>query len=397
MDQTQRTVRATFISSYIPRKCGIATFTKDLTGAINSLNPDALADIVAVNDNDYYYPWEVKYRVQTDDRASYLAAADYINQSSTDIVSLQHEYGLYGGLAGNYIFDLIDNIEKPLVCTLHTILADPNPSQRAVLRRLIQRSASVVAMVPDARERLERDYGVCPDHVAVIHHGVADRPKSNGRSKRLFRWQPFKVLLITGLLGPDKGAEYVIRALPEITKKVPNALFVLVGETHPHIKALEGERHRSGLRALARRLGVADHIKFINEYVPLERLLAYYDACDVYLTPHLNPGQITSGTLAYALGLGKAIISTPYVYAKEMLSDDRGLLVPFADAAALAKAAIKILTNDRAKAQLEERAYTLGRRMSWPRVAERYLMLFRHVIEQPTVLPELIGVKKVSV
>ena len=384
LDTYQYPVTLLFVSSYIPRKCGIATFTKDLTKAINDLNPESLVEIVAMGDESsetYHYPPEVVATVEKNTVASYHAAANHINASDASIVSLQHEFGLFGGDSGDYIFEMLDRITKPVVTTMHTILDEPTAQQRSILFRLAERSEVVVVMIPDAKARLERDYGIPTDKVVVIHHGVADQPKSAQIHKPDFGWEGKRVLLMTGLFNPNKGANYVIEALPTILAAHPEAIFVIAGQTHPEIIKREGESYRNSLRKKAEELGVTDQLIFIDEYLPLKTLLAYYEACDIYLTPHLDAQQTTSGTLAYALGLGKACISTPYTYAREMLAHDRGILVPFRDAAAIAEAVNEILSDDYLQKTLEARAYSLGRQMSWPRIAERYLLLFR-VIEK---------------
>lgn len=383
LDISQHPVNLTFISSYIPRRCGIATFTKDLTKGINDLNPNPLARIVAMNHNENHkYPHEVAYVIERDNQESYEDAARFINDSTADIICLQHEYGLYGGEAGDYIFDLLERVRQPIVTTLHTILRTPDDAQKDVLFRLAKLSDAVVAMVPDAKARLLRDYGINPDKVVVIHHGVADQPKATKKNKEKFGWADQNILLITGLLNPDKGIDYAIRALPTILETHPAAKLVVVGQTHPEIVRQMGESYREGLVQLAEELGVSEHVEFINKYVTTEELLDYYEAADIYLTPHLEPQQITSGTLAIALGMGKACVSTPFVYAREMLANGTGIFVPYRDGAAIAAACLRILDDPEYQEQLENKAYSHGRRMSWPLVAERYLILFRLVQEE---------------
>lgn len=325
----------------------------------------------------YSYPPEVLFSIEKNNPVSYHEAAHRINQSDAEMICIQHEYGLFGGEAGEYLFNLIKRLTKPIVTTLHTILVDPTPLQKEVLLSLAKYSEAVVAMIPNAKERLEKDYGIPEDKVVVIHHGVADRPKSVQTYKKKLGWGGKHVLLMTGLFNPNKGADYVIQALPAIVAKYPNTIFVIVGQTHPEVLKREGEKYRDSLRAKALELGVTHYLRFVDTYLPLEELLTYYDACDIYLTPHLDAQQTTSGTLAYALGLGKACISTPYTYAQEMLADERGLLVKFRDSTSIAKAVIRIFDDPTLKKELEKRSYALGRQMSWPRVAERYLILFR--------------------
>lgn len=383
LDVYQHPVNSAFISSYIPRKCGIATFTKDLTKAMNDLNPESLVRIVALNQpgKSYKYPREVVASIEREDIDRYEEVATMLNDSNVDVICLQHEYGLYGGDQGEYIFKLLGRVRQPIVTTLHTILEHPTDLQRDIIFRLARISEAVVAMIPEAKDRLEQIYGVSPDKVVVIHHGVTDRPRSVKEKKTELGLAGKKVLLMTGLINPNKGIEYVIEAMPEIVAQFPDTTFVVVGQTHPEVVEKEGEAYRERLQSLAKELNVADNVMFVNEYLPLEKLLEYYEAADIYLTPHIDLQQITSGTLAYALGMGKACISTPYIYAQEILGNEAGLLVPTHDGKAIAKAAIKILESPEYQEQLEEATYQLGRRMSWSRVAERYLILFRLIQE----------------
>lgn len=378
LDTQQSTIRTIFVSSYLPRKCGLATFTKDLTSALNDLNSESLAEIIAINDGEgeLEYPWEVKYKIHQHKYDSYYQAAEYVNQSSADIVCLQHEFGLFGGEAGEYIFAFLRNINKPVVTIFHTILAKPSDIQRSTLQRLGEISASVVAMIPDAKERLERDYNIDREKVVTIHHGVSDQKKAKNNNK-IFNFREGPVLLISGLISENKGIEYAIRSLPTIIEEFPNLLLVVAGQTHPEILKHSGEKHRTSLIKLANDLHVEKNVKFINKYLPLQELLTLYEECDIYLTPHVDTQQITSGTLAYALGMGKACVSTGYPYAKEMLANNRGLIVGFRNSDQIAKAILKILKNSTLKSELEEEAYILGRKMRWPRVAQRYLNLFR--------------------
>ena len=396
LDSQQRKIQPIFVSSYIPRKCGIATFTKDLTNAMNDLNPEGLAEIVAVEPDDepLKYPVEVQGVIKKYDLESYDEAARIINASDAEVLCLQHEYGLYGTVdpdhyVGEYIIRMLRQVDKPIITTLHTILEHPLPAHRAVMEEISQLSDIMITMMPNAKERLENVYGINPERVVIIHHGVADRPRARKSNKKKFGWEDKKVLLMSGLMSPGKGMEYVIEALPAIVTACPEAVLVIVGQTHPDVLKRVGETYRLSLTAKAEALGVADHLIYVNEYLPLDSLLEYYEACDIYLTPHLDPQQVASGTLAYALGMGKACISTKYIYANEMLKDGRGILVDFKDAAQIAEASIRILTDPAYQSDLERKAYMLGRKMSWPRVAERYLNLFRLTLDaQDEVMAE---------
>lgn len=383
LDISQQPINLTFVSSYIPRKCGIATFTKDLITAINDLNPHSPVKVVAMNEEaeSRRYPHEVRQIIERDDPESYADAARTINNSSSEIVCLQHEYGLFGGDAGEHLFKLLERIRQPIVTTLHTVLEKPTELQRDVLFRVAKLSEAVVVMTPEGRERLERQYGINPDKVAIIHHGVMDQPRSVRASKERFGWQDERILLMSGLMNHGKGVEYVIEALPAIKAKIPNVRFVYVGETHPDIIRQEGTTYLETLRAKVAELNLQESVTFIDSYLPLNELLAYYDAADIYLTPHLDSQQIASGTLAYAIGMGKACVSTPFVYAREMLANGAGAFARFADSGSIARSCLQILSDPEYQDSLETKAYAVGRRMSWPLVAERYLILFRIVQE----------------
>jgi glycosyltransferase involved in cell wall biosynthesis len=383
LDSQQRSVRSIFVSTYVPRKCGIATFARDLVTALNDLNSESLAEIIAINSgqNDLEYPWSVKYRIFHDKLDSYYQAAEYVNQSSADVVCLQHEYGIYGGELGEYVFNFLRSIKKPIITTFHTILAKPDEQHKIVLQRLAEASDYVVAMIPDAKDRLERDYGIDRSKVVVIHHGVSSYEKSK-LLKIPSSWKSRPTILLSGLISRNKGIEYVIEALPAVKKQFPGINFIIAGQTHHDVYANEGEAYRKSLIELAYEKGLSNNVTFINRYLSLQELLNHYEFSDIYITPHLDPEQITSGTLAYALGMGKACISTPYPYAKEMLSNSCGILVDFKDSKQISKAILNILKKPVLKAKLESEAFRLGQKMRWPRVAERYLNLFRYLTEQ---------------
>lgn len=353
---------------------------------MNDLNPDGLAEIVAIDEGQVprKYPSEVKAIILRDDISTYDQAAAYINESEAEVVCLQHEYGLFGThhpdqRYGEYLLPLLHKINKPIVTTLHTILEHPTPIHREVMREIADLSDIMVAMLSNAKERMENSYGINSERIVVINHGVTDRPRAKKIFKSRFGWENRRVLLMTGLLNPGKGVEYVIQALPDIVKRFPETLFVVVGETHPEVKKIAQESYRESLIAMTKNLGVCEYVEFIDQYLPLNDLLEYYEACDIYLTPHLDPQQVASGTLAYALGMGKACISTKYIYAKEMLHHGRGVLVDFQNAPQIAEAVIDIFSDSSVQDTLERKAYSIGRTMSWPRAAERYLNLFRLV------------------
>lgn len=381
-------IRPLLISSYPPRKCGIATFTRDLRQALTALTPFALPVVALEGDEpiNQYGP-EVRAVIPKNYFLGYQRAAQVINQSTANVVSLQHEYGLFGGDNGIWITHLLEQIEPPVVTTFHTILERPTPLQRAILLQITAHSNRIITMVEEGRHRLIHHYGVDAQKIVVIPHGTTPHTRSTGEAKARFGWASKRILLMSGLLGPSKGVEYVIEALPEIVRQFPNTLFIIAGQTHPEIVKLHGEHYRQGLLRRATELGVAKHIQTINHYLDLDDLLALYDAADIYLTPHLNEQQITSGTLAYALGMGKACISTPYVYARETLGHGRGLLVKFANSASIAEAVLAIFQRPELQHDLERRAYALGETMFWPEVAKQYIETFEAACLLPAMEP----------
>ena len=386
LEKQERKVRVIYVSSYIPRKCGIATFTKDLTTAINALNPYNLAEIMAVNDNGYDYPWEVKFRINQQDLGNYHNAAEYINNSSAELVCLQHENGLFGGREGGYIVKFLQKIKKPIVTTLHTVPETPNSDQLKIIRDISKLSTAMVVMIDTIVERLTKTYGVNENKILVIPHGVPDLPfGSVDYFKKLLRLKNAYTMTSVNLLSENKGIEYALQSVPEVVKKIPNFIYLVIGVTHPVIKKHSNETYRHKLEELVNKLSIKGHVKFINRYLPLEELLAYLKATDIYITPYLDPGQVASGNLAYALGAGKACISTPYIYAQEVLDLDRGILVPFRNYQAISKAIVKLYSEPKFKQEIERKAYSFGREMTWPSVALQYLDLFRLVLQREKV------------
>jgi glycosyltransferase involved in cell wall biosynthesis len=384
-----RPVHPCYIATYVPTLCGIATFTRDLAAATDRVNPSQYtSEIIAVNDNGTLpaYSPKVTCVINRDNHEDYRKAAEYINKSRNNIVSLQHEYGLFGSVVtgefyGDYVLDLVEHLQKPLVTTFHTVQPKPGKEIFDITKRILDASSAAVVMLPLAKKTLVKLYGIHPNKVSVLHHGVTLlKPSEKGFKEKLgFAGQ--NLLLVSGLVNRNKGFEYVIEALPTILQRFPDTHLVILGETHPNVKKREGESYRESLEKLCRDLKVDRQVTFINRYVSLDELLTYFEACDIYLTPHLEPQQITSGTLAYALGMGKATISTKYVYAKDMLEKSkRGMLVDFANSGQIAKAVLQILGNPEFRQQLEKRAAALGRQMSWEKIAQRHLRLFERVI-----------------
>jgi glycosyltransferase involved in cell wall biosynthesis len=371
--------RIGFIGNYLPRQCGIATFTTDLCEAIAGKNSDITCIALPVNDISagYAYPPRVRFELTEKDINSYRRAADFLNINNVDLVCLQHEYGIFGGPAGSHILALMRELRMPVVTTLHTILQEPEPDQRQVLQEVAALSDRVVVMSERGAELLQTVYGVSSEKIDLIPHGIPDVPFLDPSfHKDLFGVEGKMVLLSFGLLSANKGIETVIAALPAIVAHNPNVVYIIVGATHPHVLRQEGETYRLSLQRLAKELGVAGNVIFYNRFVSLEELIEFISATDIYITPYLNPAQITSGTLAYTLGAGKAIISTPYWYAEEMLANNRGALVPFRDPAALAKKVIDLLENESKRHAMRKQAYLYGRVMIWTQVAERYMESF---------------------
>jgi len=372
--------RIAFIGNYLPRQCGIATFTTDLCEAIATEYCDTTCIALPVNDLEagYVYPPRVRFELTEKDVDSYRRAADFLNINNVALVCLQHEYGIFGGRAGSHILALLRELRMPIVTTLHTILRNPDPDQRRVLEEVAALSDRLVVMSMRGAEFLQEVYGVLPEKTDLIPHGIPDVPFVDPSfHKDLFGVEGKIVLLSFGLLSPNKGIENVIAALPTILTKHPNVVYIILGATHPHVKRQDGETYRLSLQWLAQEKGVEGQVIFYNRFVSLEELVEFISTADIYITPYLNPAQITSGTLAYTLGAGRAVISTPYWYAEEMLAEERGLLVPFRDPKALAEQVIYLLDNEGKRHAMRKRAYLFGRNMIWPQVARRYMESFK--------------------
>ncbi len=383
MEQANHSIikRIAFIGNYLPRQCGIATFTTDLCEALAGEYKDTACIALPVNDIEggYEYPPRVRFELTEKDVESYRRAADYLNINNVDMVSLQHEYGIFGGKAGSYILALLRELRMPVVTTLHTILQSPDPDQRRVLQEIASLSDRLVVMSERGSEFLRDVYHIPAEKIDLIPHGIPDVPFVDPSfNKDLFGVEGKNVLLSFGLLSANKGIENVISALPAILAKYPNVVYIVVGATHPHIIRNEGESYRLSLQWLAHEKGVEGNVIFYNRFVSLDELVQFISISDIYITPYLDAAQITSGTLAYTLGAGKAVISTPYWYAEEMLADERGALVPFGDPKALADEVIDLLGNESKRHAMRKRAYLFGRDMIWSQVARRYMQSFEH-------------------
>lgn len=372
--------RIGFIGNYLPRQCGIATFTTDLCEAIAGEFSEITCIALPVNDIEegYTYPPRVRFELAEKDIDSYRRAADFLNINNVDIVCLQHEYGIYGGVAGSHILVLLRELRMPIVTTFHTVLKDPDVNQRQVLQEVASLSDRVVVMSERGVEMLQEVYGIAREKIDVIPHGIPDVAFVDPSfHKDMFGVEGKMVLLSFGLLSANKGIEDVIAALPDIVAQYPNVVYLIVGATHPNVLKHDGETYRLSLQRLARDKGVESNVSFYNRFVSLEELIEFISVADIYITPYLNAAQITSGALAYTLGAGKAIISTPYWYAEEMLADERGLLVPFHDPTKMAEQVLDLLDNESKRHAMRKRAYLFGRAMIWPQVAQRYMETFQ--------------------
>ena len=373
--------RIAVIGNSLPRRCGIATFTTDLQRAISNSRPNLQTCIVAMTDHDqtYDYPASVALQIKDDSIEEYVGAAAFLNAGRFDIVCLQHEFGIFGGEAGAHILELLSRLTMPVVTTLHTVLAAPTAAQRAVMERIIEASSKVVVMANKGRELLRNVYRVPDDKIEVIAHGIPDFPfVAPDAAKAKLGFSNRSVILTFGLLSPSKGIEVMIDAMPSILQRRPDAVYVVLGATHPNLVRDQGEAYRGSLMARVRKLGVEDHVVFLDQFVDQATLLEFISMCDVYVTPYLNEAQMTSGTLAYSFGLGKAVVSTPYWHARELLADGRGVLVAFGDAMETGNEIARLLTDGPRRQAMRERAYAASRSMTWERTAERYMTAFEN-------------------
>ncbi len=381
---SRKSSKIALLGDYPPRRCGIATFTHDLHMAVQEALPDVTSAVLAVTDpgQRYEYPAEVRFEIQEKDVQSYVRAADFINLTRFDVLCVQHEFGIFGGPAGSHLIALLRRAQVPTVTTLHTILAEPTRDQLRVFGQIVECSSRLVTMTEKGALLLRDVYGVSGEKITVIPHGIPDLPFIDPNFyKDQFAVAGRPVLLTFGLLSPGKGIEYAIRALPEIAKRHPNVVYIILGSTHPNLIREKGETYRLSLERLARELGVENNVMFVNRYVDDRELGEFIGAADIYLTPYLNEAQITSGTLAFCFGCGKAVVSTPYWHAKEMLAEGRGVLVPFRESLPIAEAVIELLDDEPRRHSMRKNAYLMGREMVWSQVGVNYATLFDEVIE----------------
>jgi glycosyltransferase involved in cell wall biosynthesis len=379
MEESSKIRKIAFVGDHLPRKCGIATFTSDLLAAVAAAHPQSQCFSVSVNDirGGYEYPQVVRFEIEEQDLSSYLRAADFLNISDVDIVCLQHEFGIFGGLAGGHILALLRELRMPVVTTLHTILREPKADLRRVIHELVVLSTRLVVMAERGRQMLQEIYQAPPAKIDLIPHGIPDVGFVDPTDfKDQFGMEGKVVLLTFGLLSPNKGIEYVLNALPHILAEFPDVVYIVLGATHPNELREHGEAYRLSLEILAKKNKLEKNVIFYNRFVELETLKEFIGAADFYITPYLNEAQITSGALAYTFGAGKVVISTPYWHAAELLAEGRGVLVPFRDAPAIAREVIGLLRDDTRRRAIRKNAYRLGRDMVWSNVARLYMRSF---------------------
>ena len=390
----KRLQRVALIGNYLPRRCGIATFTHDLHRAVSLDRLDLETGVVVMNDagRTYDYPSAVRFQINDEAIGEYIQAAEFLNNAGFDVVCLQHEYGIFGGEAGGNIIELLSRLEMPVVTTLHTVLAEPTPVQHDVMNQIIGASSKLIVMAEKGHELLRSVHNVPARKIEIIPHGIPDFPFLEPHHAKAKLGFAGKTILTFGLLSPSKGIESVIDAMPAIIKSCPDAIYVVLGATHPNLVRQEGEAYRDRLTARVRELGIEGHVVFCNQFVDQAKLLEFISMCDVYVTPYLNEFQMTSGTLAYSFGLGKAVVSTPYWHAKELLADGRGILVPFNDVDAIGREISGLLTDDVRRLAMRKRAYAASRSMTWAQTAKRYHAVFAGAHERAlheAVLPAI--------
>ena len=372
-----------YVSSYPPRECGIATFTKNLLVATNQLGIFRKPQVIAINEKEAIYNYDrlVRCQIRRDFRKDYVKAASYINSSKVDLVNLQHEFGLFGGEWGEYINSFLDKLQKPVVSTIHTISPSFEPKAKTVLKQIAKHSSKIITMTNTATKIL-RTYNVPLSKIEIIQHGCPDVPfvESNKVKSSLFGLKGKTVLSTFGLLSRSKGIQYVIRALPELVEKYPEILYLVIGETHPEVRKFEGERYRKKLIKLVDDLDLYENVKFHNRFLRERELIKYLQATDIYITPSIEPNQISSGTLVYAMGAGKAIIATPYLHAQEALAEGRGLFCKFRDHRSIRDDINQLLEDEKQRRNMQRKVYSYSRDFTWAVVAKRYAELFRRVI-----------------
>lgn len=380
-----------FLSTYPPRECGIATFTQDLVHELDRASSVNIPKVIAISNDNYRYGYRVFMEIDQQDRLSYINAALRLNRSPVGLLVLEHEYGIFGGRDGEYILDFVDHLDIPLVTTMHTVLPNPSVKQRGILNRLGQKSAKVITMAKNTKAILESVYGIDAKKIEVIPHGVPYKPLCSREELKARRGLDGRAVVSTfGLLSPGKGLEYGIEAIGKVAREHKDVLYLILGQTHPCVKKESGEAYREKLVEMVDKLGIKKNVHFVDKYLTKDEIIEYLQLSDIYLTPYLGKDQAVSGTLAYAVGYGRVIVSTPYIYAKEMLADGRGLLAEFNDSDSIAQHIRYVLENPAAKQKMERRTLKLGRTMIWEKVAEAYITLFHSILDKTKVRESLV-------
>ena len=386
-----RTRNISFLSTFPPRECGLATFTEDIVKKLDNISLLNKPRVIAVNNAEYDYDHRVIAKLKQYDRNSYIETAHAINNSNTELLIIEHEYGIFGGKEGEYLIDLINNLKIPFITTLHTILPKPNNRQRAILKYIGEKSQKVVTMAKNTVPLLEKIYEIHPSKIEIIHHGVPYRIlEPREKLKEKFGYKGLNVISTFGLVNPGKGLEYGIKAISQVVEEHSDIIYLILGQTHPCLKKKSGEKYRNKLVNMVNKLNLQNHVKFIDKYLSKDEIINYLGMSDVYLTPYLSKDQAVSGTLAYAVGYGRVVVSTPYSYAKEMLSEGRGLLAEFYDANSLAKNIKYVLNNSEAKKEMEAKTLDFGINMMWDNIAIQYTKLFIDTIEELKVADALV-------
>lgn len=385
-------LKVLFIGTYVPKECGIATFTFDLLNSVSGVHDDIHCEVIALNDpgETYDYPEEVVFQIERNKLEDYHRAADFINQSDADIVCLQHEFGLFWGNAGDYIFTLLSGINKPVITTLHTVIREPQPEYRASTEKLIQYSEKLVVMSQTAVNMLKEVYNVPDEKIEVIFHGLPDYPFNNcEKYKQRLNLKGSPLILTFGLLSQNKGIESMLEALPEVVDQYPDLTYLILGATHPVVKKHSGEAYREYLVKRISELGLGNNVVFHDKFVEKEELCNYILASDIYASPYLSREQIVSGALTYAIGMGKAIVSTPYWYAQEMLSDNRGILVDFGDTEGFKNSLLYLIENPDECNNMRKKAYDFGRKMTWKNIGKEYNNVFTKALKDYNTYPRI--------
>ena len=384
--------KITFLSTYPPRECGLATFTQDLITAIDTIGTIITSVIAVSNSFQDRYDQKVERRIRQYERSDYIELASKLNKSDTDLLIIEHEYGIFGGEYGEYILDLVRNLKIPVVTTFHTILSKPNQKQKQIIKILSEKSEKVIIMARNTKALLQMEYEIETDKIEVIHHGVPKRILGyRGALKKKYGFENQQIISTFGLIAPGKGIEHAITAVSKIVIDHRDILYLILGQTHPCLLKEEGEAYREKLVKLVDMLHLSNNIKFINKYLSREEIIDYLQLTDIYLTPYLGKDQAVSGTLAYAVGYGKAIVSTPYMYAKEMLSEGRGLLADFNDPDSLARCIQYILQNPDAGKKMEENTLKMGKTMYWDEVAKNYISVLLKIIKEKMLVNASVG------